>query len=82
MELYHCLEFLSDETSCLWGISVLQLIKSISAGNGNTLPPIIALKDIYLPQEPVREMWELFHTAFFPCLSYPCLSALKKWFLT
>lgn len=64
----HCLEFFSAETFCVWGISVLQLIKSISGGNKNTLTPIIALKISF--QEPKRKMG---NAAVFLCLSFPDL---------
>ena len=48
MGLYPCFEFLSAKTSCLWGISVLELVKSLSAGNRNILSPMIVLK-IFAP---------------------------------
>lgn len=50
VELYHCFEFLSDETPCLWGISSLQLIKSTSAGNRNTSPATVAVKIFACPK--------------------------------
>lgn len=53
VELYHCFEFLSMRL-LVWGISTPQLIKSVSAGNRNTLPTIIALNKSTCPQS----QWE------------------------
>ena len=53
MGLYPCFEFLSDKTSRLWGISVLQLVKSLSAGNRNIFVTHDCFEGIYLSQEPV-----------------------------